>query len=144
MAVYSTPLHLQTALERGCERIYKRKSEVPFYRGEKAYGMFVILSGRVRLDFGVDSVLAHSYGPGALVGLPATLTRRNFSMTATATEDANLGFWSFEALDSLLRRHAEFCGELLDILGERMAENHTIAKALMTRDERPLEKSTVV
>jgi hypothetical protein len=35
--------------------------------------MFVVLSGKVSLDLGVDSVLGRIYGPGALVGLPSTL-----------------------------------------------------------------------
>ena len=113
-----------------------------FRRGEKASGMFVVLKGKVSLDLGVDSVFALSYGRGALVGLPATLTRQNYSMTATVTEDADLGFWSFQALDALLRKRPDFCQELLAILGEKMAENQRIAKALMTRDVQPVGNST--
>jgi hypothetical protein len=42
--------------------------------------MFLVLRGRVSLDFGVDdsSPLNKTYGPGALIGLPATLTGRTY------------------------------------------------------------------
>jgi hypothetical protein len=43
--------------------------------------MFLIFSGTVSLDFGVDSSagLANTYAPRALVGLPATLTGRDYN-----------------------------------------------------------------
>jgi CRP-like cAMP-binding protein len=85
--------------------------------------MFVVLGGKVRLDLGVDSAIGRTCGPGALVGLPSPLTRNNYSMTATVTEDAELGFWSPDALDSLLHNRPDLWQPLLAILGERIAEN---------------------
>jgi len=138
MAGYSGRTTLEITLEKQGQRIHKPKSAVLFHRGERGRGMFVVLKGKVSLDVGVDSVLARSYGPGALVGLPATLTRQNYSMTATVTEDAELGFWSFQALDALLRQNPDFCQELLAILGERMEENRKIAQALLPKDAQPV------
>ncbi|MGA7770371.1 MAG: hypothetical protein WCA27_29580, partial [Candidatus Sulfotelmatobacter sp.] len=74
-----------------------------------------------------------SHGPGALVGLPSTLTRRNYCMTATVTEDAELGFWRPEALDSLLQNHPDLCRQLLVILGEKMAENYAFEEASLRK-----------
>jgi CRP-like cAMP-binding protein len=128
MVACGTPASLQTVLEEDCEKIRKPRYSVLFRRGEKAFGMFVVLDGTVSLDFGMDSPLARIYGPGALVGLPATVTRRNYSMTATVTEDAELGFWSPEMLESLLRDHPEFCCQLLAILGERVIDNNENAE----------------
>lgn len=108
---------LRTALRLRGEKIRKAKSSVLFRRGERAFGMFIILQGKVSLDFEVDAAFGRAYGPGALVGLPATLTRHNYAMTATVTEDAELGFWSFEQLDSLLQRQPDFCRQLLEVLG---------------------------
>jgi CRP-like cAMP-binding protein len=144
MALYTAPIHLQTVLEQQGQTISKPKASVLFRRGEKASGVFLVLSGRVSLDFGVDSAFARSYGPGALVGLPATLTGRNYAMTATVTEDAELVLWTPEALSSLLRNRPDFCRELLEIWGEKMAENQKVAKALLTRDEHPLQQANVV
>ena len=56
-------------------------------------------------------------------------------MTATVTEDADLGFWSPDALDSLLRTHPDFCQPLVVILGAKIAENHEVERALLTRDK---------
>jgi CRP-like cAMP-binding protein len=131
---------LQTTLRLHGETIRKAKTDVLFRRGQKAVGMFVIVRGRVSLDFGVDSAFARAYGPGALVGLPATLTRRNYAMTATVTEDAELVFWSLSELDSLLQERSDFCRQLLEILGERMAENQKMMKALLSKDQQPQEQ----
>ena len=116
--------NLQASLEQRCEKVRKPRFTVLFRRGDKASGMFVVLSGKVSLGFGVNSAFDRSHGPGALVGLPSTLTRRNYCMTATVTEDAELGFWSPEALDSLLHNRPDLCRQLLVILGEKMAENY--------------------
>jgi CRP-like cAMP-binding protein len=144
MTQYTAPADLQTALKQNCERVRRRRGSVLFRRGENALGMFVVLAGKVTLDFGVDSKFARSYGPGALVGLPATLTRRTYSMTATVIDDAELGFWSLDDLDLLLQRRRDFCRQLLVILGERMAENRQMAKALLAKDEQPEQHSAVV
>ena len=89
--------NLQTILEQRCEKVRKPRFNVLFRHGDRASGMFVVLSGKVSLGFGDNSDFDRSYGPGALVGLPSTLTQRNYCMTATVTEDAELGFWSLSA-----------------------------------------------
>ena len=115
-----------------------------FRRGEKASGIFVVLSGKVSLDFGVDSPLAHLYGSGALLGLPATITRSTYSMTATVTEDAELCFLTPTALESLLLERPDLYQPLLAILGERVIENNEAQKALLKGDKQPSQQSLVV
>ena len=127
------PSTLQTILEQGSEKIRVPKSTLLFRRGEKASGMFLVLRGRVTLDFGVDTPLARSCGPGALVGLPATLTKQTYSMTATVTDDAELGFWSIRELEALLRRRPDLCHALLAILSETMREAHEALRASRLR-----------
>src|ERR1700758_2647250 len=124
MAGDTPSANLQVSLEQRCEKVRKPKFTVLFRRGDKASGMFVVLSGKVSLGFGDNSAFDRSYGPGALVGLPSTITRNNYCMTATVTEDAELGFWSPEALESLLHNRPDLCRQLLVILGEKMAENY--------------------
>ena len=58
-------------------------------------------------------------------------------MMATVTEDAELGFWSPDALDSLLRNRPDLCQPLLAILGDKIAENHERERALITREKQP-------
>lgn len=139
MARYTAPLDLHAALEQRCERVLKPRSTVLFRRGEKAVGMFLILSGTVRLDFGVDgsAVLDSTHSVGALVGLPATLTKRNYTMTATVTDDAELGFVTSQALDSLLREQPELCQQLLAILSAKIAHTEQLTKALARKENIP-------
>ena len=106
--------------------------------------MFVVFSGTVTLDFGVDTAHARCYGPGALVGLPATLTRRAYSMTATVTESAELGFLPLEAIEQLLRDHPNVSEELLSILGEKVLEVQRVKHAVLTQGEPTLQDSRVV
>jgi CRP-like cAMP-binding protein len=143
MALYIAPINLQTALAQESEKISKPKGSVLFRRGTDAFGMFVVLSGSA-FDFRVDAPLSRTYGPGALVGLPATLIGGKHSMTATVTEEAEFGFWNRKALESLLRQRQDYCRALLEILGERMAENQKIAEALFIRQEPPAQESYVV
>jgi CRP-like cAMP-binding protein len=133
---------LQTILEERGEKIRMPKGTVLFRRGAKATGMFLVLTGKLSLDFGTGSALTLSYGPGTLVGLPATVTRRNHSMTATVKEDAQLGFWSPEALDSLLRDRPGLYQDLLTILVDRMAENRESLKKLVERHAKHLLPSS--
>ena len=106
--------------------------------------MFLVLNGRVSLDFGADSRLGQFYGPGALIGLPATLTQRAYSMTATIIEDAELGLLPRPALEHLLRNNPSLGKELLLILGEKALEIKRMKQGL-TEDERlPLRPMNVV
>jgi hypothetical protein len=56
-------------------------------------------------------------------------------MTAMVKEDAELGFWSPGALDSSWRTQPDFCQPLLAILSAKIAENHEVERALLTRDK---------
>lgn len=72
------------------------------------------------------------------------LTKRDYSMTATVTENAKVGFCTAHALDLLLRQRPDLCQELLAILAERMAENQQIVKAMLGKEKPPLQQSGVV
>ena len=93
--------------------------------------MFVVLSGSVSLDLGVGPLLAPSHGIGTLVGLPSTITRKNYSMTATVTEDAELGFLSPDGLQALLHECPDLYEPLLVILGEKLAESREDERKLL-------------
>jgi len=132
MACYIAHTDLYAAFERRCERVRKRRSTVLFRRGEKAFGMYLIMKGGVTLDFGVDvpAAIASVCGPGALVGLPATLSRGNYSMTATVAENSELGFLTPQDLVSLLHQEPALRQHLLTILSEKVAHSEQVAKAL--------------
>lgn len=139
MAFRNVPTDLNSAIQQRCEKLRRPRLSLLFQRGEKSFGIFLVLKGTVHLDFGVDgsSPLNKSYGPGALVGLPATLAGRNYCMTATVTDDAELGFLSVEALKALLREQPALCLQLLDILGAKMAQVDQLRKAMQNKESVP-------
>lgn len=124
MAPYFPPPDLHEALQKRCEKVKRTRLTVLFRRGQAPFGMFLVITGAIRLDFGVDvpNALNNIYGPGALVGLPATITGRNYSMTATVTDDAELGFLSCKTVKSLLGEQPEICEQLLKILSAKIAD----------------------
>jgi CRP-like cAMP-binding protein len=138
MPRYAAPPDLYASFERRCEIMRKPRTTVLFRRGEKAFGMFLVLRGMVGLDFGVDvsAGLSGLCGPGTLVGLPATITRGNYAMKATVTDDAELGFLTTQTLESLLREKPELCQLMLGVLSEKLAHAEQVTKA-MRRRERP-------
>ena len=136
MATCTAPFDLPTFLEGQCVRIRRPRFAVLFRRGEKAFGAFLVLSGKVSLDFASGEGLTRCYGSGALVGLPATLTKRAYAMTATVIEDSELGFLPPETLESLVRANSDFSQGLLRLLGERMLEIQQVHKALLQRGNR--------
>ena len=139
MARYSAPADLKALLCERCERVQKTRHTILFKRGEASFGMFLVLAGTVSLDFGVDgsSPLNKAYGPGALVGLPATLTGRSYSMTATVTDGAELGFISSATLKALLRSQPQACHELLTMLTAKIAQTDEITRAAIGGTSNP-------
>ena len=139
MATSTPPLALAIFLEEHCARIRRQRLTVLFRRGEKAFGAFLVLSGKVSLDPELPQGLAHCYGAGALVGLPAMLTKRDYMMTATVVEDAELGFLPLQTLESLMKANAELCHELLKLLSERMLEIQRVQKKLLQKGHKFLD-----
>ena len=136
MAPQLAPPDLSLAFQQRCETMRRSKFSVLFRRGEKAFGTFLVIKGTVYLDFGVDgsNPLNKAYGPGAFIGLPATLTGRTYTMTATVTADAELGFLSVKELQSLLREQPALQLQLLDILSAKLAQVDQAKKAMLIKE----------
>ena len=64
-------------------------------------------------------------------------------MTATVTQDAEVGLWTPGALAALLVQRPELCQQLLLLLCERMVENHEIMKALYDKRHEILRRSSL-
>jgi CRP-like cAMP-binding protein len=58
-------------------------------------------------------------------------------MTATVTEDAEVGFISMKALRELLGSRPEFCQQLLTILSARVAQTDRIRRAMLAKKNIP-------
>jgi CRP-like cAMP-binding protein len=56
-------------------------------------------------------------------------------MTATVTDDAELGFLTTQALESLLRKDPELCRQLLKILSDKTAHTEQVTKAMLRKEK---------
>jgi len=137
MPRYLAPHDVLVELQQNCKVVRKPKYTILFKRGEAAFGMFLVMRGKVTLDFGVDGScsLNGAYGPGALVGLPAALTGRTYSMTATVTNDAELGFISSKDLKGILLQQPALCRQLLDILNAKIMHTYQTTKGHLDPSE---------
>ena len=86
-------------------------------------GVFLILKGKVRLDLGSHSNAfpSRDLGPGAILGLPATLSDSCYSLTAAVLANAEVIYLSRPAMLELLRTHSKLCFEVMNLLSEELA-----------------------
>jgi CRP-like cAMP-binding protein len=98
-----------------------------FRRGEPVTGIFLIIEGVVRLglDGNPAGFPSREVGLGSVVGLPATLSDSNYSLTAEVLEDCRLTFLSRQSLLDLLRQKPELCFQVMSILTEELAQTRT-------------------
>jgi CRP-like cAMP-binding protein len=87
-------------------------------------GVFLILRGKVRLGLGNKSNAfpTRDLGPGAILGLPATLSDSCYSLTAAVLTNAEVIHLSRPAILELLRTHSKLCFEVMNLLSEELGE----------------------
>jgi len=100
----------------------KPKNSILFRRGDKCLGVFVVRKGKVSLSLDGTSVASRTLGPGSVLGLPATLNQRPYSLTATVVEDSRLDFIGQDAVLRLLRENTLVCFQALQILGSEISD----------------------
>ena len=128
---------LFTCFENASEKLFLRKSAVLFRCGDKSFGTFLVVSGQISVDYEVGMPAMSNFGPGALIGLPATLTKGQYSMTATVVESGEFGFLSSAALDSLIRKNPALSQQLLALLIEKVLEMNHLQRSMLEKS-RPL------
>ncbi|HEX4922425.1 MAG TPA: cyclic nucleotide-binding domain-containing protein [Candidatus Bathyarchaeia archaeon] len=119
---HEAPNELRLALQAIGNSVGKSKESILFRRGDKPVGVFLVREGRVRLSLDGTSVASRTLGPGSVLGLPATLNRRPYSLTATATENCQLDFIPREAVVRLLRKNTVVCFQALQVLGNEISD----------------------
>ena len=127
---HSAPPKLRLALEAMSRSVEKSKNSILFRRGDKAVGVFLVRKGKVRLSLDGTSVASRTLGPGSVLGLPATLNQRPYSLTATIAEDCQLDFVDQEAVLRLLREDTFVCFQALQILGSEISDMRRVMDEL--------------
>jgi len=96
-----------------------------FYQGQRADGVYVISSGQVRLSFmsATGKVLAlRTVGPSSVLGLPAIVTNKPYSLNAEIVEESRVGYVPLEDLVELMRSNTAFAFQVIELLGMEVRE----------------------
>ena len=115
---------LQVALRTFASRVVERKaSELLFHQGDEPHGCYLVKSGKVRLSMEAASgrnILQRMVGKGGLVGLPASINGRVYSLTCEVLEDAKLAYLSRQDLALLMKTDTGAGMKLLDLLSSEV------------------------
>jgi CRP-like cAMP-binding protein len=115
---------LQLALRTFASKVVERKcSELLFHEGDKPHGCYLVKRGKVRLSMEAESrqaVMERVVGTGGLVGLPAAINGRVYSLTCEVIEDAELAYLSCQDLALLIRSDTSTGMKLLDLLSSEV------------------------
>jgi CRP-like cAMP-binding protein len=101
---------------------------VLFRKGDAPMGTFLVLSGRVALSAGDDPVrITRIAEQGSLLGLPATIRQRPYSLTAEAVTDCEVCGISSERLRKALLEYPAIGLAIVEILAEEVSVLRTLA-----------------
>lgn len=129
---------LNKALRTASQPLQKKKGDLLFRAGDQARGVFLVKSGKVRLQLqGARGLYpTRILSAGAVIGLPATVSGEPYSLTAEAAQDCGLDFISREDLLALLQHNTTAALQILQILSDEIYQmRNTAKKALPDHNE---------
>jgi CRP-like cAMP-binding protein len=94
--------------------------KILFERGQKAFGLFLLKTGKARLS--VPGALDRSVGPGSLLGVPGTLSKGVYSLSAELLEESQVLFVPSERVMALLTEHPDIGFQLVQLLSREIQE----------------------
>lgn len=96
--------------------------EIIFCKGQPGRGVFLIKRGRVALSAGEDPTrITRIAEAGSLLGLPATVTGRYYSLTAETVAETRLIRVGTAEFRHFLRTHPTLCYSVVRTLAEEIA-----------------------
>ncbi len=114
---------LRKRLSRVGKPIFAKKGSILFRRGDSLKGAYLLIRGEVSLCAGEPtSRLRRSCVPGCLLGLPATVRNRPYSLTAECIADCECVEIPRDTLMSILGSNPEFCMHVVEILATEVGE----------------------
>jgi CRP/FNR family transcriptional regulator, cyclic AMP receptor protein len=97
------------------------KGATLFFEGQAAQGVYIVRSGAVKLSANsIDgkTLIVRFSEPGELLGLPATLTGKTYSLRAEVIEPTQLQFIARKNFLDFLREHGDVALRVAEQLGE--------------------------
>ena len=111
---------LRGALQLPGKRQRVSAGQVLFREDQDAFGVFLLLKGKVRMSVQNLPKLDRQFSVGSLMGLPSTFTGRPYSLTAQAVTDADVLHVPSEQFLQLMRDRPELCREATEMLGREV------------------------
>jgi|SRR5215831_11439054 len=133
------PTELKTSLEALSAKQHRRAGRVLFRRGDSPKGVYLVQTGKVRLRLeGTTCALPHEiFGPGSLVGVPASVSGEAYSLTAEVIENADLGFVSREKFIQLLHDNPKLSLHLIERLSEEIYDLRSVFRNVDSASHHP-------
>jgi CRP-like cAMP-binding protein len=113
---------LQSIILCHSESVHAARGTTLFREGDNVRGMYLIVSGKVDLllhSAGLVS-LQRSATPGCLLGVPASINKNPYSLTAVVREEAELRFIPVQLLGELMKREPSLTMKLVAMLSEEV------------------------
>ena len=122
---------LREELERLSTSITKPKGSILFRRGEKPLGLFLVRRGRVGLclDGKTKAYPVRKLGSGAIVGLPARVSGKPYSLTAEVLQESELAFVPRHLVVSCLKNNPILGFEVINMLSSEICDIRSVFKA---------------
>jgi CRP-like cAMP-binding protein len=121
--VFGATLDLSEALQ-GLGAISTGEAGTFLFRsGDQARGVFLLLEGKVKLTMDENGVsYRRTVGPGSVLGLPATMCLKPYSLTAQIQEPLQYVFVECATVKEFLRAHPDLCFQVVEILAREVRE----------------------
>jgi CRP-like cAMP-binding protein len=109
-------------LVRRAKPVMLSPDRVLFQQGDAPTGVYIVRRGKVRLttQSDGDAVLSIQAGAGSLLGVPAVIGAKPYSLTATALAGAELSLLPREDFVHLMHTDPELSFRVLQVLAEEV------------------------
>ena len=122
---------LREELERFSTITTKPKGSILFRRGDNPLGLFLVRKGRIALclDCETKALPDRMLGPGAIVGLPASVSGNPYSLTAEVIQDSELAFVPRHLVISCVKNNPILGFEVISMLSSEICDIRSVVKA---------------
>jgi NTE family protein len=109
-------------LARGLEPVHVAAGGVVFHQGDAGDGLFLVVSGRLRVTVTVEGTerAVHDLGRGSVLGEIALLTDRPRTATVQAVRDSDLQLLRAPVFQELAERSPALMSEMMRLLADRL------------------------
>lgn len=92
-----------------------------FRQGDPVRGIFLVIDGQVELSLSdAEREYTRVVGPGSVVGLPATMCSKPYSLSARAVDNLRAAFVPADVVRQFLHQRPDLCFEVVEILAREV------------------------